>query len=355
MKSFAWRFFSFLLMILTVVGLVGCGNQAVSNPSPVVLPGLTYTAINPTSIFTPKPDNTFMEATKTPPSEEDDLSAQFTDKGYRLVSSGSLIGPEGFTYSASLFINPDLSPLYGGSDSSQDTMVIAFYRWNGDEKKFLGAQGFPAIGDSYAAGANIVNWDQPIPQKPMVEFLVQADEDTRQMLKQEGYFSDVNQNDLPEFAFVTEYCILSCNDPVGGIQLFEIQNPSTIKNITQDLPGLTFFERHSKDPFTFYVEDRDYYDFYAGITTHWIYTWNGSDFIDVSPQYAEEYLAEANSIISDLESWYGKPFDAEIKLEEGASSVPGCYRHFPLAGHIEFVPVLAANQPGDGTGGCQEK
>ena len=309
MKNFVRRICSFL-MILTVVSLVGCGTQTIASPTRGILPTVTDTTMSSTAVVVP---TTTDIVSPTAPvillSENDNQYVQLTGKGYRLVSSGSLVGPQGFTYSAYLFINPDLSPLFGASESTEDTMQIAFYRWNGEKNEFLSVQGFPAMESNHAVGANVVDWDQPFLEGLILEFVVRANEETKELLRQANYSSDINQNGLPEFALGFQYCPTSCTHPTGGIQLFEIQNTSTVQNITESLPGLTFFEIHSKAPFTFYVEDSDFFDIYLNISSTWIYTWDGSKFVDVSSHYAEEYLVETDSIINDLKSRYGKPFD----------------------------------------------
>ena len=83
---------------------------------------------------------------------------------------------------------------------------------------------------------------------------------------------------------------------------------------------------HSKNPFTFYVEDGyTYAAFSLDVSFESIYTWEGSKFVDVSARYADEYLAEVTPIISDLKSQYGKPFD-----EEGSESEIGVMKILKL-------------------------
>jgi hypothetical protein len=235
-------------MLLFAIGIFSsaCGNS-IDTRSITSTPTLTATSIS-TPRNTPFPTKTPIPPSPTSNvislSENDVQYLQLKDKNYYLVSSGSLVGPEGFTYSAYLFINPDLSPLSAGSDPTKDTLVITFYRWDGEKNEFLSAQGLPVVDNVYAADANIVNWDQPLSGKPLLDVLVEADKKTKPIFKQENYSSDINQNSFPEFTFAVEYCPISCTQPTGGIQVFEVQNPSTVKNITQDLSGLTFFEMH---------------------------------------------------------------------------------------------------------------
>ena len=90
----------------------------------------------------------------------------------------------------------------------------------------------------------------------------------------------------------------------------------TIVNITKDLPALTFFKPHTVYPFTFYIEDFSPVDIYTGFTTYWIYAWDGTQFVDISSDYADEYLILVKSLISEIESQYGKPFnEGGIKRE----------------------------------------
>jgi hypothetical protein len=237
-----------------------------------------------------------------------------------------LVGPEGFTYSAYLFVNPDLSPLYAGSDPTKDTLVITFYRWDGEKNEFLGAQNLPAVDNVYAAAAGIADWDQPFSGIKLLDVYLLADEETRPFFKQDSYSSDFNQNGLPEFTVGVAYCPLSCTHPADGIQLFEIQTTERVKNITEGLPGRTHFNIHSKNPFTFYVGDSNPYDIYVDVGSYWIYAWDGSKFIDVSKSYKEDYVADADSIVNHLKAQYGKPFDeGEIRSETDVLTILKLY------------------------------
>ena len=89
-------------------------------------------------------------------------------------------------------------------------MVIAFYRLDGNKNELLSVQYFPPIDGHYAVGAVIVNWDYPILAEPLLDFRTQADEITKQILKEDNFSSDINQNGLPEFAFTIEHCPVSC-------------------------------------------------------------------------------------------------------------------------------------------------
>ena len=160
--------------------LVSCGTSSVASPAPVLSPtsaktptvtatvALTRAAPNktPTSEYTfatltPFP---FPPETALPLSETDSLYLQLTQKGYRLMSSGSLIGPQGFTYSAHLFINPDLTPRYNSADAAtKDAILVAFYRRDGAKDVLLGVQYLPALehdyGTEYAVYAGVFNWN----------------------------------------------------------------------------------------------------------------------------------------------------------------------------------------------------
>ncbi len=324
-------------LLLFAISLLcsACGSSLIENPITPSTPTLTAT-YTPLSKATSTLTNTsFPTITAIPPSptsnvislsENDEQYLQLKDKGYSLISSGSLVDPEGFTYSAYLFVNPDLSPLYAGSDPTKDTLVISFYRWDGEKNKFVSAQGLPAVDNVYAVAAGIADWDQPFSGIVQQDIIVEANEETKLLLKQENYSSDFNQNGLPEFALGVAYCPLSCTHPTDGIQLFEIQSPEKVINITEDLPGLTHFDMHSKNPFTFYVWDSDPYDIYVKVASYWIYAWDGSKFVDVSKSYKEDYVADANSIANNLKARYGKPFDeGEIRSETDVLTILKLY------------------------------
>jgi hypothetical protein len=327
--------------VLVLGFLVGCGTSSVASPAPVLSPKSAKTATSvatatftaPTLIETPIDDDplpTFTPfpwptETAVPLSENDSLYIQLTQKGYKLTSSGSLIGPEGFTYSAHLFINTD-SPYYNSlNPATKETIIVAFYRRDGAKDVLLGVQYLPSIddlyyGNEYADVAGILNWNwQFYVQHQMLHMDVEleADAETRPILKQYNFSSDVNQNGLPEFTVLMQFCV--CSKPEAGIQLFEIQNTAVVKNITQNIPKLTLFKPHSKTPFTFYVHDKlggfSYEYLHYLIVVDRIYAWEGSEFIDVSSRYADEYLAKAEKIISQVKPFYGDSFD-KVELPE---------------------------------------
>lgn len=295
-----------LLLFAISIFCTACGGNLIEAPTTTSTPTLSaaYTSLPKTTPVPPSPTSNVISL-----SEDDEQYRQLKDRGYRLVSSSSVVNPEGLIYSAYLFINRDLSPLFGAAETNKDTMLIAFYRWDGEKNTLLSLQGFPAVDNGYAVGANIVNWDQPFSEGLFLDVFAHTDEDTKSMLNQENYSSDINQNGLPEFSFIVEYCPISCTHPTGGIQLFEVQDASLVKNITEDLPGLTRFEMHSKTPFTFYVQDTDFFDIYMDVSSDWIYTWNGTEFIDVSAQYALDYAIAADFLIGEMELRYGEPFN----------------------------------------------
>jgi len=307
----------------------------IENPVTTSTPTLSATFTSPLKATSTPANTPFLTKTPILPSptsnvislsENDEQYLQLKDKGYRLASSGSLVGPEGFTYSAYLFLNPDLSPLYAGSDPTKDTLVITFYRWDGEKNEFVSAQGLPAVDNVYASAAGIADWNQPFSGIMQQDIIVEPNEETKLLLKQENYSSDINQNGLPEFAIGVAYCPLSCTHPTDGIQIFEIQSPEKVKNITEDLPGLTHFDMHSKNPFTFYVWDSDSYDIYVHVGSYWIYAWDGSKFVDVSKSYTEDYVADANSTVNNLKAQYGIPFDErEIRSETDVLTILKLY------------------------------
>lgn len=322
--------------------LVGCGSPSVTTPAPVLSPinaktatpvaTMTFTAPEPTAtsiyfdlVMTPTPWAWPVE-TAVPLSKSDSLYLQLTQKGYKLTSSGSLVGPGGFTYSAHLFINTDSPHYYSLNPTTKETIIVAFYRRDGAKDVFLGTQYLPLIESNdinsdygeYADYAGILNWNWQRDELGLVlDF--QGDNQMRPILKQYNFSSDVNQNGLPEFAVSMEFCSI-CSKPEGGIQLFEIQDTSVVKNITQNMPKLTLFKPHSKTPFTFYTYDKlgsfSYVYLYYVILVDRIYAWDGSEFIDVSSRYADEYLADANRIISNVKLSYGDSFD-KVEIPPG--------------------------------------
>ena len=328
------------LITFSLMSLAGCVGQPVAIAVHPIAPTVTYAVISATPTAAATATGTMVPTlcpcpivTPIPLSELGDQSVQLISRGYRLLSSSSLSDTAGFTYFADLFVNPKSTPFIENDDGSpseeanENTLLVAFYRGKGEKKELLSVQGFPAVDHRYAVAANTVNWDNPSAMPAMrLDVFAEAEEETKQMLKQTDYSSDINQNGLPEFAFVLEFCTFSCTHPVTDIQLFEIQNSSTIKNISKDLPGLTEFKMHSKNPFTFYVEDGyTYAPFSWDVSFESIYTWDGSTFVDVSARYADEYLAEVTPIISDLKSQYGKPFD-----EKGSESDLGVMKILKL-------------------------
>jgi hypothetical protein len=75
------------------------------------------------------------------------------------------------------------------------------------------------------------------------------------------------------------------------------------------------FEPHSVDPLEIYVYDPSlvYCYNWCIIDTWWIYAWDGEKFVNVTTNYADEYIARGEEIIQSVKEKYGMTFyDSEL-------------------------------------------
>ncbi len=289
-----------------------------------------------------------------PLAEDDAFRLELKAKKYLLTSAGSIRWSEKFIFSAYVFIQTDSSPLLAGDlDVNQDTVLIAFYRWDGSENQLIGVKRLSGPPPGLPVGAEIINWTKPASRVPVVEFFFQPGPDHLRLLNGQNYSSDINRNALPEFAFLVEYCPISCNDPMFGIQLFELQSTSSIVNLTEDLPGLTRFTPFTENPSAFSVTDTIWYDFYSTIQTTWVFTWDGAKFNDISASFPEAYTAEAELIINSVQSYFGQPFEQNgMALELATLKILKLYEKagMPEQGLEIFMQLTdPAHWPGTGT------
>ena len=251
------------------------------------------------------------------------LAADLAAKGYELYSSGSLVGPGGYIYSAYYFIDPTESEwLDPGNafNSYEDTAYVAFYRWDGETNDLLRIFTLTPYennigGTVYPVVSRVVDWNHPR-DSDVSPWILEAfpDEDTRQLLRLDHYASDINRNGLPEFAVANGYCTTSCShlwDFHSGVFFYEIQPNGQIIHLTESLPGLLDYPDmiYTADPLTFWVWDVSYdYDMWVPVETWWFYQWQGDHFVDVSTQFAERYLRTINKQLEKLRGYSEEPY-----------------------------------------------
>lgn len=302
--------------------------------------GLTATPSLPTvsptlqSTETPRPAGSatpFSTSTPTvvPLAVDDQFRADLEGQNYRFVFGASTIGPKGFTYSSYLFTDTKLQPYQDGK-SSPEICRIAFYRLDGNGNTLLGTFGAPTYlpqwTSAYPVLCQPINWDNPDALLGGIltpASLGLADDETHKLLGLQGYWSDINQNGLPEFALYSQYCPNACtNEGEVSTHFYEIQDTATVVDITADLPGVfhPWSFVHSIQPLDFYLYDptlNGTLEFlpHAGIESFWIYAWEGNQFIDKTSQYAELYSIQIDEQVKGLqENYYGQPLNHTLKL-----------------------------------------
>jgi len=270
--------------------------------------------------------------------QDDGYVQELLNNGFQLLFGSSTIGPDGFTYSAYIFldqtfnnsftqINPNSSknllpePPWRGVNSffpnETEGCRIVFSRSDGQTNKFIGAFSAP----KYPEGSHYPNF--PVSCNPVAWPAIgqQFGADEQKMLGINGVWSDINQNGLPEFIVRYNYCENGClireyGEGEVSTHFYEIKTKTKVVDISADLPGVFEVRHfvHSKNPLNFYVYDPTKYTcWWCPIETWWIYAWDGERFVDVTPKYADEYIKKGAEIIDSIKKKYGDVFsDTEM-------------------------------------------
>jgi len=239
-------------------------------------------------------------------------------QGYTLFDSAWFTAPGGQTYSAFLLRTQALAP---DTFPVRDSFLATFYVTRALESRQLASMPIPNYRRSLTEhsdfeAAAFVNWDNPFTQPgAWLLFTPMFPEEERAALRAHGVQSDINHNGWPEFAVAVQYCPISCTHPKPGYHFFEIASGDVVVPITADLPGTLgpCGLVHSIDPLTFSLEQAVPYEpIYNEIQLCWVYRWRDGAFVDVSFQYAREFISEAERITSEAVTDFGTPFNRPI-------------------------------------------
>ena len=253
------------------------------------------------------------KATAMPLTNEEFSPAELPKKNYELIFNTSHDGPENLVYSVFAFKDNELEPFYGG-ESNSEICRLAFYRWNGVENVFItsfGTTTYPENSryEGFPVNCHLADWDDDFwftdiwgPKWPIDEI--------RETLNLSGYWSDINQNGLPEVGVLYWYCPNACYGYEGAVQFYKIQDTDTVIPITSNLKGilLPWNVLYSKHPPTLKVFDPSLeYEPHHYIDTWWIYAWDGMQFTDVTSDYAEEFFQGLEQRETRIQEQYGSP------------------------------------------------
>jgi hypothetical protein len=280
-------------------------STSVSLPADQGSPSETQT---PTSTATPELTN-FPGPTAA--SIENNVFAEdLLNRDHVLLASSSVIGPRDFVYSAYLFNNTRIDPIV--DEPRTDICRLAIYRLDGNENgllsSFTGPLYAPNNRYTYPVYCEAINWDVPSQE---VLGGGEITPETRALLGLDGYWSDINQNGLPEFAVYYQYCSQGCLDfGAVDVHFYEIKNTYQPTDITADLPGVIHPWNivHNANPLDIWVYDPTLeYEPLVYIESSWIYAWNGSDYEDVTANYQSEYSAEIDRLTTEIRNQYNAP------------------------------------------------
>ena len=265
----------------------------------------------PTFTATPTPNPT---STLVPVSESDPFFNEMQTKGYRVVDSGS-IERDGFIFSAYLFREPRENEENRLESTIRETWIMAFYRWDGQKielmRTFYPAQYNKQILESvYPYQYKIIDWDNPLTTLAF-EFLLEVEDDLRQILEFSGISSDINQNGWPEFTFIAQYCPSSCSSPTVEFHFFEVR-PDGAYDLAADLPGHLSYHPISIDPLVFSASEEYGYGFLSQLTIPRYFRWENDKFTEVTLEYTNQILEWVNSGVAELKSNYGQPFSTVV-------------------------------------------
>ncbi len=295
--------------------LVAC-NQASPTPkltdtdiATIPLPTLTHT-LSPTYTLrppsTPRPTRTprfVLPPTAVPLAANDPFQIAVQKGEKEVLYSTSIIGPQDAIYSVYVLMDAAYDPLnYGlpGYDSL-NSCILVFYRLQRQVNSLM-----TVMNSSHPVACILINWNQPLPWAGVT---LSPGEDTK-LLGLDGYWSDINQNGLPEVAVIEQYCANAClNWGIVKTRFYEIQSESKIVDITGNISGaiLPWNIINTTAPLTIKVYDPIEYEHHVPVEVDWIYQWNGHDFENVTVRHKVQYESRVDEIEDSLQRDYGKP------------------------------------------------
>lgn len=290
-------------------------TTAALSPEPPLLVVVPTRTARPTPTEAVREDLGSTTPLEKPISLNDVYRRQLDAQGYELVSAMSTRSASGTVYSAYLFqYNYDVTDPHDLGPA--DPCRLAVYRWDGKLNRRI----FETPGPGYPEGGYFPAGGKPVycdaygfrePTEP------DAYQEAYRALHFDGYWSDINENGLPEFYVDYWYCFNACGGyPEGATHFYEIQDVETVVDITEDLPGfINWWRLNSVTPTTFYVDDPSHvYAPHYWIPVSWIYQWDGSSFVDVTLQYADEYVKEGDELAAEWQAKQGQPFQSSFDV-----------------------------------------
>jgi hypothetical protein len=247
----------------------------------------------------------------TAASIQDNVFAEdLLNRNHSISASSSVIGPKDFVYSAYLFINNRIDPAI--EEPRPEICRLAIYRQDVNVNELIYSFTTPRYAPNnrygYPAYCEAINWDSP---SQNVVWGAQIAPETRALLGLNGYWSDINQNGLPEFAIYYQYCVTGCLDyGAVAVHFYEIKNTYQPADITAELPGVIHPWNivHRNEPLDIWVYDHTQeYEPLVYIESSWIYAWDGTKYKDVSTSFQAEYQSQIDQIANEIRTGFGQP------------------------------------------------
>ena len=317
-----------LLVGVVMMALGACSSSVAITPevfsTDVAEASLQATATQPaTQESTPTLAQTpsfVATGTTAPLADDDEFLIEMRSKGYRITQSGSIVDEHGVVYSAYIFREPWENQSDRLESFVKETWIIAFYRWDGLQNEllntFYSAVYNKSIPDgSYPELIALANWDNPISSFGWLEIFIVPDEMERSLLRLEGFSSDINHNNKPEFMILSQYCPISCSRVRHAVQFYEISEDTQIVELAADLPGHIEFTPYSTDPVLYAVNQEKWYGFISQINAMSIYQWGGDGFEDVTIEYSHLMLEEIETKLGAIQYGPDVSFVAESTQE----------------------------------------
>jgi len=190
-------------------------------------------------------------------------------------------GPGGNLYAAYLLAD----------SNGRGTCHLYISRWDGYKQKLV----FSYDGD---AGCEAMNWD-----------LEQFSTQEKDVLSLDGFWSDINQNGLPEFTIYQYSGCQACNEVNSGrMKVFEIQAPDQLVDIVSNTTDQINFAPgaliQSVYPFTISMVRYTYYDINAYYAVKRLYSWQTDRYIEVSARYPEFFRQQAKALAAGSKDAY---------------------------------------------------
>lgn len=310
-------------------------DQATLTETMILPTATTLASLSPTltasPIATAIPTRTSTPRPTIPPMPIDAAySLSLSAEQYQIIDTAFIPKTSKQFFTAYLLFDTAFDASGGTTDYEyeDDMCRINFYSWDDSqtyrwfpESSYISTypgQSIAGFEGVTPVNCHMINWDKSGARDYLIFGAFEPFQSTgaeMEMLDMERFKSDINGNDLPEFAVLNQYCANACfNWGYVSAHFFEIQADGSIRHITADLPGeiVPYYQiLHKGEPGTLLLYDLDSSSKWERVVSWWIYAWDGAAYQDVTHNYQDDIRKWGNQYLEVIRGQYGQPIEWE--------------------------------------------